>query len=140
MEEIIIKNIEQIKPAAKIISEWLNEYNIICLYGEMGSGKTTLIKNICAIIQTEDYVTSPSFSIVNEYYSKKHGKIYHFDLYRINKLSEVLDIGIEDYFSEKDCKIFIEWPELIESLLPPDVLKIRIIEQDGIRIVSKVKS
>ena len=110
------------------------EGNVIAFYGNMGSGKTTFIKALCEELGVEDEVTSPTFAIVNEYTcTNAPSKIYHFDFYRIKKLEEVYDMGYEDYFYS-DSLCLIEWPELIEELLPDDVTKVHIIEQsDGSR-------
>lgn len=129
MKSITIKNIQELKNAAKFVLDNLNSNNnVIALYGEMGAGKTTLIKEICELLEVEDFVTSPTFSIVNEYWSEKYGKIFHFDFYRMNKLSEIFDIGVEEYFSD-NCLIFIEWPEIADSILPENHIKLRIIEK-----------
>jgi tRNA threonylcarbamoyladenosine biosynthesis protein TsaE len=101
------------------------------LYGEMGAGKTTFIKAICEKLNVTDVVSSPTFSIVNIYRTKDLEEVYHFDLYRINSLEEVFDIGYEDYFfSQSYC--FVEWPEKIENLLPENAIKIFIeVRQSG---------
>ena len=102
----------------------------------MGAGKTTFIKAVCEALGVTDVVNSPTFSIVNEYRSDTTGElIYHFDFYRIKKLDEVYDMGYEDYFySGAVC--FIEWPELIEEVLPGDAVKVTIEEQtDGSRVI-----
>jgi tRNA threonylcarbamoyladenosine biosynthesis protein TsaE len=88
-----------------------------CFHGEMGSGKTTLIKSICHKLGVTSAMTSPTFSIVNEYTNHKKEKIYHFDFYRLKKETEAYDIGVEEYF-ESGQYCFIEWPELIPSLVP----------------------
>ena len=116
----IFYNIAEIDQISKnIISEFSS--NIICFEGEMGAGKTTLIKAIVKILDGDDAVQSPTFSLVNEYH-KKDGSLlgYHFDFYRIEDISEALDIGLEDYLNQ-DCYVFIEWPEKIEELLPDEV-------------------
>jgi tRNA threonylcarbamoyladenosine biosynthesis protein TsaE len=100
----------------------------------MGAGKTTLIKAVCEELGVEDVITSPTFAIVNEY-SANGQSIYHFDFYRIKKLEEVYDMGYEDYFYS-GALCFIEWPELVESLLPSDAVSVTISEQtDGTRQV-----
>lgn len=102
-------------PAEYIINK-AEHLNILTFKGEMGMGKTTLIKSICAALQVVDEVSSPSFSLVNEYKSATGKKIFHFDFYRIKSIEEVYDIGYEDYFfSDSIC--LIEWPEKIEDLL-----------------------
>jgi tRNA threonylcarbamoyladenosine biosynthesis protein TsaE len=112
--------------AEKIISVYNND-RIFCFYGIMGSGKTTLIKSICNYLGVKNLTSSPTFSIVNEYITIKNEILYHFDFYRIKSISEVYDIGYEDYFfSGNYC--FIEWPEKISELLSIDFVKIDIKE------------
>jgi tRNA threonylcarbamoyladenosine biosynthesis protein TsaE len=107
---------------------------VFAFYGSMGAGKTTFIKAICEELGVEDVITSPTFAIVNEY-SLSTNTIYHFDFYRIKKLEEVYDMGFEDYFYS-GALCFIEWPELIEEVLPDDAVKVTITEQpDGTRTV-----
>jgi len=109
--------------ASKIIS-FAASSRIFLLYGDMGAGKTTLIKSLCDCLGTTEPVTSPTFSIVNEY-SGTNNKIYHFDFYRIKNQTEALDMGYEEYFySGAHC--FIEWPEKIPDLLPQHYISIRI--------------
>ena len=109
---------------------------VILFYGEMGVGKTTLIKILCQKLGVEELTNSPTFSIVNEYFSNKNKTIFHFDFYRIESEEEVLDMGYEDYFySESFC--FIEWPEKIPNLLPSDTVKLEIlIDAENNRIIS----
>jgi tRNA threonylcarbamoyladenosine biosynthesis protein TsaE len=96
----------------------------------MGSGKTTLIKQMAYFLGSEDEPASPTFSIVNEYLTPK-GKIYHFDLYRLEDETEALDFGIEEYFADKNAWIFIEWPEIIAPYIPENSQKIRIIVKNS---------
>jgi len=111
---------------------------IFAFYGSMGAGKTTFIKALCEEMQVLDYVTSPTFSLINEYQTENRGTIFHFDFYRIKDLSEAFDFGYEDYFySNSYC--FIEWPELIESLLPSITVKVYIKEtEEGSRIIESI--
>ncbi|MBC6426272.1 MAG: tRNA (adenosine(37)-N6)-threonylcarbamoyltransferase complex ATPase subunit type 1 TsaE [Ekhidna sp.] len=110
--------------ARKLILNFEN-LNVWCFYAEIGSGKTTLIKEIGKELLVVDKVSSPTFSIINEYESKKKGIIYHFDCYRLKSIEEAIDIGVEDYlYSGELC--LIEWPGLIVPLLPEDYLKINI--------------
>ena len=108
---------------------------LFAFYGKMGSGKTTFIKALCEKLQVVDYVTSPTFALINVYETKQSREIYHFDFYRITRLEELFDLGYEEYFfSDKYC--FIEWPEMIEPLLPPNTVKITINEiENGSRII-----
>ena len=131
---IEIKNQDSIKEAAQQFIREMGDSRVCAFYGKMGAGKTTFIKAICEELGVEDVITSPTFAIVNEY-EAPDTTIYHFDFYRIKKLEEVYDMGYEDYFYGGGL-CFIEWPELIEELLPEDALRITITEQsDGSRIV-----
>lgn len=135
--EIIINSLENINEAAKQFVAAMDENSVFAFYGKMGAGKTTFIKAICEELGVEDIITSPTFSIVNEYRSETTGElIYHFDFYRIKKLEEVYDMGYEDYFySGAIC--FIEWPELIEDVLPGDAIIVKIEEsENGDRVVT----
>ena len=132
--EIVIKDIEHIREAAHEFIEHIGDHRVFAFYGKMGAGKTTFVKAICEELGVEDVITSPTFAIVNEY-EAPDTTIYHFDFYRIKKLEEVYDMGYEDYFYGGGL-CFIEWPELIEELLPEDALRITITEQsDGSRVV-----
>lgn len=135
--EIRIDNLDNIREAAHRFIAAIGESTVIAFYGKMGAGKTTLIKAVCEELGVDDVITSPTFAIVNEYRSDATGElIYHFDFYRIKKLDEVYDMGYEDYFYS-GALCFIEWPELIEELLPGDVLKVTIAEaEDGTRTVT----
>ena len=134
--QIIIKSPETIRESANAFVEAMGDSTIFAFYGSMGAGKTTFIKAICEEMGVEDVITSPTFAIVNEYRSATSGElIYHFDFYRIKKQEEVYDMGYEDYI-ESGAVCFMEWPELIEELLPEDVVKVSIKQQeDGSRIV-----
>lgn len=110
-----------------------NELNCVAFYGEMGAGKTTIIKEICKLLRVIDITSSPSFSLINEYITKEEEKIYHFDFYRINKKEEVYDLGYEEYFYGNNLCL-IEWPEKIESFLPIPYYRVDIIvHEDGKR-------
>ncbi len=126
---IIIEDIEHIESAAaefvQYISECDAQSNIFAFYGNMGAGKTTFITAICKVLGVEDTVNSPTFTIVNEYRAAKGFPIYHFDFYRINKLQEAYEIGIDEYFGG-DGLCLIEWPEKIEELLPGDIVNVSI--------------
>ncbi len=133
--EIRITSIDKIGEAAKEFVAAMGDRKVFAFYGKMGAGKTTFIKAVCEELGVEDVINSPTFAIVNEYVDEHGEPIYHFDFYRIKNLQEVLDIGYEDYvYSGHVC--FMEWPELIENLLPEDAVKVIIEEEeDGERIV-----
>ncbi len=134
--EIKINSLADINEAAKQFIENMGDSKVFAFYGNMGAGKTTFIKAICEELGVDDVITSPTFAIVNEYQSATTGdSIYHFDFYRIKKLEEVYDMGYEDYFySGSLC--FLEWPELIDDLLPEDATKVTIeATEEGGRIV-----
>ena len=134
---LTITSLAQIHNVAKQFIDNIGTGKVFAFYGKMGSGKTTFIKAICEELGVTDVITSPTFAIVNEYHSEQTSKpIFHFDFYRIKKLEEVYDMGYEDYFySGSLC--FLEWPELIEEILPADVVKVKIEEQtDGSRTVT----
>ena len=135
MMEIKIQHIEEIRETARQFIENIGDHRVFAFYGKMGAGKTTFIKAICEELGVNDVITSPTFAIVNEY-TIPHGQcIYHFDFYRIKKLEEVYDMGFEDYFYS-GALCFIEWPELIEEVLPEDAVKVSICENaDGSRTV-----
>ncbi|WP_438977650.1 tRNA (adenosine(37)-N6)-threonylcarbamoyltransferase complex ATPase subunit type 1 TsaE [Polaribacter sp.] len=111
------------KIASEIISSAKNK--TLLFYGQMGVGKTTLIKELCKSLGVLDNISSPTFSLVNEYQTANNDKVYHFDFYRIEDEEEAFDIGIEDYFDSKNW-CFIEWPENIENLLPLDAVEIHL--------------
>ena len=134
MINIEIKDLEHISEAAREFIQHIGEHRVFAFYGKMGAGKTTFVKAVCEQLGVDDVITSPTFAIVNEYSGKT--QVYHFDFYRIKKLEEVYDMGYEDYFySGSLC--FIEWPELIEEILPDDAVRVSITEQeDGTRKIS----
>lgn len=134
--EIRINNLEDIDAAAKQFIAAIGNHTVFAFYGKMGAGKTTFIKAVCKALGVDDVVTSPTFAIVNEYRTDTAELIYHFDFYRIKKLEEVYDMGYEDYF-DSGALCFIEWPELIEELLPADVVKVKIdVEPDDSRLIT----
>ena len=136
--EFIIPSIDLIGETARQFAHFDDKRrNVFAFYGKMGAGKTTFIKALCDVLGVDDVVNSPTFAIVNEYHSKVlNGPLFHFDFYRIKKLEEVYDMGYEDYFYSGNLCL-LEWPELIEDILPENAVKVHIEEQsDGTRIVS----
>ncbi len=128
--EIKILSLERIYEAAKEFIAAMGDNTVFAFYGKMGAGKTTFIKAVCENLGVTDVINSPTFAIVNEYRSKTGELIYHFDFYRIKSLEEVYDMGYEDYFY-CGALCFIEWPELIDELLPLDAVKVYIEEQEN---------
>lgn len=129
MIEISIPSLDGIAGAAREFVAQIGNHRVFAFYGTMGAGKTTFIKAVCEQLGVKDAVTSPTFAIVNEYESDM-GAIYHFDFYRIKNLGEVMDLGFEDYaYSGNLC--LMEWPELIEELLPENTVNVNISETPG---------
>jgi len=137
MTTITIKDLDHIEDAAREFIKNMGDDTVFAFYGKMGAGKTTFIKALCKLLGVEDEVNSPTFAIINEYRSETTAElIYHFDFYRIKKLEEVYDLGYEDYFYS-GALCFIEWPELVEELLPLDAKKVTITENsDGSRTIT----
>lgn len=130
MRTIKIESLETIREAAKTFISMMDDRTVFAFHGAMGAGKTTFIKALCEELGVDDVINSPTFAIINEYRSATTGElIYHFDFYRINKVSEAEDIGTEDYFYS-GALCFIEWPEKIEDLLPGDVINVTIEENE----------
>ena len=131
--KIVVNCISELERAATSLLELINDNNIICFYGEMGVGKTTFIKEICKKLGVEDVVSSPTFSIINEYLTENNESVYHFDFYRIEK-EEAFDIGYEEYFYQGNLCL-IEWPEKISSIIPKNIIKVQITRSDEQRII-----
>lgn len=134
-----VKSIDELKDAAKQLINFAGAEKIFLFYGDMGAGKTTFIKSLCAVLGVNEPVTSPTFSIVNEYQGTGT-RIYHFDFYRLKNESEALDLGYEEYFySDNYC--FIEWPEKIAGLLPLHYIRIDIqVLDDNNRLLTFEKN
>ena len=128
--ELLINNLSEIDIFANRFVENMNHRKVFAFYGEMGAGKTTFIKAVCKILGVTETITSPTFAIINEYKKSDSEAIFHFDFYRIKNIEEAYDFGYEDYFySGQLC--FIEWPELVEPLLPENVVRVQITVQDN---------
>ena len=133
-----IKSLSEINHIASRFIQAHPADRIFAFYGEMGAGKTTFIKALCEEMHVLDYVTSPTFALINEYKTEDDRAIFHFDFYRIQNISEAYDFGYEDYFYSGDY-CFIEWPGLIEPLLPSIAVKVTIREiENGKRIVESI--
>ena len=130
MTEIIINGTADLPRAAKVFLQHIGDARILAFYGAMGAGKTTFITAVCEALGVQDVVNSPTFTIVNEYRDRDDEPVYHFDFYRINRLSEALDIGLYEYF-DSGALCLIEWPEMIGELLPEDTLRVQILVDDA---------
>jgi len=134
-----IEGLSALKDTARQLLASFPEQRVFAFYGSMGAGKTTFIKALCRELGSQDNITSPSFALINEYSTQKGEVIYHFDFYRIKKLEEAFDLGYEDYiYSGNYC--FIEWPEMIDSLLPEGIVEVKISEgENGNRLFDAAK-
>ncbi len=132
-----VKSITDLQPIAKDLLSSLGSRTLVALKGNMGAGKTTFIKSICEVIEVEDLVNSPTFSIINQYKTKMGEIVYHFDFYRLEQAEEALDIGLYDYLDSGHL-CFMEWPEKVEKLLPEDCVYLEIKEDvlTGERVIS----
>ncbi len=134
--EITINSLDTIHAAARQFADSIGTSRVFAFYGKMGAGKTTFVKALCEVLGCTDIITSPTFAIVNEYTDGEGSPVYHFDFYRIKKLDEVYDMGYEEYFYS-GALCLIEWPELIEDILPEDAVRVTIEEQaDGSRLLT----
>jgi tRNA threonylcarbamoyladenosine biosynthesis protein TsaE len=130
---VLTSTLESLHEVSGQILQAFPDSRVFALYGRMGAGKTTLVKELCRKLDVVDEVQSPTFSIINEYKTKGSESVFHFDFYRINKIEEVFDIGYEDYvYSGSYC--FIEWPELAEDLLPEGTVRLE-ISGDNERVI-----
>ena len=125
MKEIVIASLDELKDVAEAVVESLEGRNVVALFGAMGAGKTTLISAIMEHLGSTDNVTSPTFALVNQYNTAANEPVYHFDFYRINRIEEAFDMGYEEYFYSGDLCL-VEWPELVEQLLPDDAMVVKI--------------
>jgi tRNA threonylcarbamoyladenosine biosynthesis protein TsaE len=134
--EILIKDKRHLHSASKQLLEGNGKSRIFAFYGSMGAGKTTIIKAICETLGAIDVVSSPTFTLVNEYKTSSGESLFHIDFYRIKKQEEVYDFGIEEYLTG-DSYCFMEWPELIEEILPEETIKVKItVDNNEQRILS----
>lgn len=128
-----IKGTSELPEVAEKLLENFPQERVFAFYGKMGAGKTTFIKVLCDTLEVMDVVTSPTFALINEYLNEQGASVFHFDFYRIEKVSEASDIGFEEYLYSGDYCL-IEWPEKVDSLLPKRHVKVIITEkEDGVR-------
>lgn len=132
-------SLTELEKVAKQLVDFFPEKKVFAFYGKMGAGKTTFIQAICKVLGSNDNVTSPTFALINEYNTSGPDSIFHFDFYRINDLEEAYDLGYEDYiYSGNYC--LIEWPEMIESLLPDGMVEVKIeVQEDETRLIKAVQ-
>lgn len=130
-----VEHLEELKGLAEEIVGLAQDSKLILFQGDLGSGKTTLIKNICNFLNVKQEVTSPTFSLVNQYQTETGEKVFHFDLYRLESLDEVLDIGFEEYLDSGNWCL-IEWPEIVDELIDGDHLTVDLKVLGNKRIVN----
>ncbi|MGA2405774.1 MAG: tRNA (adenosine(37)-N6)-threonylcarbamoyltransferase complex ATPase subunit type 1 TsaE [Bacteroidales bacterium] len=128
--KILIKDKRHLSSASKKLLKHSGEKKLFAFYGSMGAGKTTIIKAICKVLGAVDIISSPTFTLVNEYRTSGGEILYHIDFYRIRKQEEVYDFGIEEYLTG-DSYCFMEWPELVENILPAETIRIRVTVDDN---------
>jgi len=135
MIELKITSLESIEQTAKEFIAQIGDNKLFAFYGEMGVGKTTFIKQLCKQLGVDGEVTSPTFSLVNEYHTSSDDILYHFDFYRIENPEEALDFGLYEYLDSNNICL-MEWPEMIEDLLPEETVKVEIsLEDDNSRTI-----
>ncbi len=125
MKKIEIDSLKGLERVAQALLDSLAGRSVVLLNGEMGAGKTTLVRAILEVLGSKDSVSSPTFAIINEYLTESMDSVYHFDMYRIENPSEALDFGVEEYLSSGSLCL-VEWPERIEALLPEDAMRVNI--------------
>jgi tRNA threonylcarbamoyladenosine biosynthesis protein TsaE len=135
---MMVRDIQLLPEAAAALLKCFPSQKIFVFYGDMGAGKTTFIKQLCEALGTTEALSSPTYALVNEYNATAQ-RIYHMDLYRLNDLEEAQQMGIEEYLDDKEAYCFVEWPQLIETLLPFDVVKVNVLaDEDGNRVIDAI--
>ncbi len=136
MKEFFIASESQLSEWVPVLFDMLGDKTKLALIGNLGAGKTTLIKYLCQHLGVRDQVVSPTFSLVNEYSTDTGANVFHIDLYRLESLEEALQIGIEEYL-DSEAYVFIEWPQLINTLLGDDFIwvEISVANEQGRKIV-----
>ena len=134
--QIVIASLTDLDRAAREFLKEIGDNTLVAFYAPMGAGKTTFTTAVCKVLGVqEDAVSSPTFAIVNEYRAANGDPVFHFDFYRINKLAEALDIGLYDYL-DSGYLCLMEWPEIVEELLPEETLRVHIsVQADGSRLL-----
>ncbi len=133
-KEFVCENLAKLPVLAKDMLASIPKSSVVLFYGEMGVGKTTLIRQLCASLNIQDEISSPTFSLVNEYLTPDGSPLFHFDFYRIEDEIEALDMGVEEYFySGSMC--FVEWPDKIKSFLPDDAVIVEMTQEEGVRTI-----
>jgi len=132
----VISDLDEIDKVAEVFLEHMDDRRLLAFYGEMGVGKTTFIKALCRVLGVKSDTKSPTFSVINVYSNNEGQELYHFDCYRIENISDFMNIGYEEYFNS-GCYCFIEWAENVETVLTHDVVRIRMTlnEFDKSRII-----
>lgn len=134
-----IKTLEELHLVAQELLPFVKQYKKVVFNGEIGAGKTTLIKLLCELLGVEEATSSPTYAIINQYETKTES-VYHIDLYRLKKEEEVFDIGLVELLEEEDSYFFVEWPELVMVWMPQEVLSIDIlVDQNNHRILNLTK-
>jgi tRNA threonylcarbamoyladenosine biosynthesis protein TsaE len=135
---MMVRDLQLLPEAAAALLKCFPSQKIFVFYGEMGAGKTTFIKQLCEVLGTTEALSSPTYALVNEYNAASQ-RIFHMDLYRLNDLEEAIQMGIEEYLDDKEAYCFIEWPQLIETLLPLNVVKVSIAaNEDSHRVIDAI--
>lgn len=134
-----VTSVDELQSVAEELVNAFSADRVFAFYGKMGAGKTTFIQSICRVLGSEDNVTSPTFALINEYNTAQLESIFHFDFYRIKELEEAYDLGYEDYiYSGSYC--LIEWPEMIEPLLPDNIVEVKIeVQDDESRVITAAR-
>lgn len=135
IKQFEVNNLDELNPVAQFINDLLSNNTIILFDALMGAGKTTLISKVCDFLNIEEHVSSPTYAIYNEYFSKENGSIFHFDCYRLKDEYEALDSGIEEILDSGNICL-IEWPEKIKKLLPDNFVEVKIEQNKEQRLIS----
>lgn len=136
--QLTVPSPEDLPPAARLLLEYFPEERIFAFFAPMGAGKTTFIQSLCACLGVEDQVVSPTFALVNEYHTGRK-PVYHFDFYRLKNAEEAFDIGMDEYLAS-GCYCFLEWSEIVESVLPDRYVRVCIeVNDQGVRQISALK-